>query len=132
MRWLSFVLLIALGGCSGSSKDTSLSPTVPSDYRQKVLLAVSEVFADPTNIKDAFISDPMQVPVDNVQRDAVCVRGNPRDLNTKQYLGSRELVAYFFGGGLNQLIPAQPGQCAKAPYKPFPELEKYCRGEKCL
>lgn len=132
MRWWPILVLTVVAGCTGSGQDKPLSPAVPPDYKQKVLLAIPEAFEDPTNIRDAAISDPTQVQVGGAQRDAVCVRGNPRDLNTRQYLGSRELVAYFFDGSLNQLIPAQPGQCAKAPYKPFPELEKYCRGEKCL
>ena len=40
--------------------------------------------------------------------------------------GSKDRIAYFFGGHLNQLIEASTEQCGNAAYKPFPELEKLC------
>jgi len=30
----------------------------------------------------------------------------------------------FYSGGINQFIDAEGGQCAAAPYQPFPELVK--------
>jgi hypothetical protein len=38
---------------------------------------------------------------------------------------------YFLGGQINQFVKTTPEQCKWAAYKPFPELEKICMGEKC-
>jgi hypothetical protein len=58
------------------------------------------------------------------------VRYNPRGLN-RTYAGNTERVAYFYGGQLNPLGEPSKGECAKAVYKPFPELEKICLATKC-
>jgi hypothetical protein len=42
-----------------------------------------------------------------------------------------ERIGYFYGGHLNQLVPADNGECAKAAYKPFPELDQVCLGRGC-
>ena len=42
------------------------------------------------------------------------------------YTGSKDRIAYFYGGHLNQLVEATKEQCGNAAYKPFPELEKLC------
>ena len=64
------------------------------------------------------------------ERYTVCVRANSRD-PSQRYTGAKDRIAYFFGGHLNQLIDATKEQCGNAPYKPFPELEKVCLGQKC-
>ena len=63
-------------------------------------------------------------------RYTVCVRYNGRDVN-RQYMGSTDRIGIFYGGRLNQLIEPAKDQCARAPYKPFPELEKLCLAKKC-
>ncbi len=84
----------------------------------------------PTNVKDAFITDPALRAVGRGEHYSVCVRYNARN-GANQYVGSKDRVAYFFGGHLNQLIDATPEQCGKAAYKPFPELEKLCYVKAC-
>jgi hypothetical protein len=133
MRWyFTWLIVVVLAGCS-SSKDSAaiLSTGVPPDYKDQILLVVPKLFADPTNIKDAFVSIPFQIKIGNESRDVICLRGNPRIVRG-QYSGSRDMIVYFFNGQINQIVRATPEQCGHAPYKPFPELEKYCRGNKCL
>ena len=85
---------------------------------------------DPTNVRDAFITEPVLRSTGKDQRYVVCVRANARDIN-RNYTGSKDRIAYFFGGHLNQLVDATKEQCGNAAYKPFPELEKLCLGNKC-
>ena len=101
---------------------------LPPNYKQEILDTLTRTLVDPTNIRDAYISDPVLRPVGKDQRYTACVRYNARDAN-RQYEGSTDRIAYFFGGHLNQLVEASKEQCGKAAYKPFPELEKLCLGK---
>ena len=49
-----------------------------------------------------------------------------RAIASRNYAGSTDRIAYFYGGHLNQLVEATKEQCGNAAYKPFPELEKLC------
>jgi hypothetical protein len=129
---LCLVLMIGsvLAAC-GSGKMSLVEPNIPpTGFKREILDTLQGTLDDPTNVHDAFISDPVLTPVGTDQRYTACVRYNPRDLN-RTYAGNKERIAYFFGGHLNQLVEADKGQCAKAAYKPFPELEKLCFATKC-
>lgn len=122
---------IALAACTGS-KEVEPEPNVlPANYKQEILDTLMRVVEDPTNIKDAFVTDPMLMvaPGGHDPRYIVCVKYNPRV--GRQYAGSRERLATFFNGHLNQLVETGLEQCAKVAYKPFPELEKLCLAKKC-
>ena len=90
-----------------------------------------KALADPVNVRDAYMSDPVLTSTGKDQRYAACVRYNARDAG-RRYMGSTDRIAYFYGGHLNQLVEATPEQCGKAAYKPFPELEKLCFAVKCF
>lgn len=126
---------ISLGACSSfnfTKPPPPVAPNIfPSDYRNEILQTLSLKLTDPTNVRDAGISDPvLQQVSEQDQRYAVCVRFNARDVN-RQYTGDQERIAYFYGGHLNQLVPAANGQCKSAIYKPWLELEKNCQAKKC-
>ena len=128
--WFVPVLAVLLAACGGG-KEVVVEPNiVPTNYKQEILDTLRKTLDDPTNVHDAFLSDPVLTPVGNDQRYTACVRYNARNLD-RQYVGSKERIAYFYGGYLNQLIEADQGQCAHAAYKPFPELEKLCFATKC-
>ena len=129
--WLAMTTAVTLAACS-SSKEVPVDPNIfPANYKQEILGTLSTTLIDPTNIRNAFVSDPVLTTVDKDQRYAACVRFTPRDA-TRQYGPSVDRIAYFYGGHLNQLVPAAPEQCGKAAYKPFPELERLCKSEhKC-
>jgi hypothetical protein len=129
------IAAVALGACSGFSFSKAPPPPAPnifpSGYKEEILQTLSLKLTDPTNLRDAGISDPTLLQVsEQDQRYAVCVRFNARDIN-RQYTGEQERIAYFYGGHLNQLVPASNGQCKAAVYKPWPELEKNCQAKKC-
>ena len=123
-------LATALAACT-SSKTPAVDPNaVPANYKQEILDALEHTLGDPTNVRDAFISDPALTPIGKEQRYTACVRYNARDAS-RRYMGSTDRIAYFYGGHLNQLVEATKEQCGNAAYKPFPELEKLCLGQKC-
>lgn len=122
---------LALAACTGA-KEVEPEPNVlPANYRQEIIDTLTRVLDDPTNVKDAFVTDPMLMvaPGGRDPRYIVCIKYNPRV--GRQYAGSRERLATFFNGRLNQLVETGLEQCAKAAYKPFPELEKVCLARKC-
>jgi len=127
------VLAVGLIGCSGSgSKQPEENPNVfPADYKNEILLTMTNALEDPTNIRDAFVSEPVLRQAGKEERYVVCVRSDSRNAN-KQYTGSMDRIGYFYAGHLNQLIDATKEQCGNAAYKPFPELEKLCQAKKCV
>lgn len=122
---------LALGACSGDSKSTVDDPNIfPKDYQREMLSTLTNQLDDPTNVREAGITEPALRQAGKEQRYVVCVRYNARNVN-RHYMGVKERVGYFYGGTLNQFIEADQGQCAGAAYKPWPELEKYCLAQKC-
>lgn len=123
---------LALAACSGdSSKLDTVDPNIfPKDYQREILSTLTGLLDDPTNVRDAGITEPMLRPAGREPRYSVCVRSNSRNAN-RHYMGTKERIAYFYGGHLNQFIEADQGQCAGVAYKPWPELEKFCLAAKC-
>ena len=122
--------MLALAACS-TTKEKPVDPNLfPTNYKKEILNTMKTLLGDPTNVRDAFISDPVLTPVGKEQRFTVCVRSNSRDAE-HQYMGVKDRIAYFYAGALNQLVDAKPEQCANAAYKPFPELENICLTKKC-
>lgn len=122
---------VALAACA-APKEVEPEPNVlPANYKQEIIDTMMRTLDDPTNVKDAFITDPMLMvaPGGRNPRYIVCVKYNARA--GRQYIGSRERIGTFFNGHLNQLVEIGTEQCAKAAYKPFPELEKMCLAKKC-
>jgi hypothetical protein len=124
-------LTFALAACSGGGNkpEPDLAGVYPARFKDEILREIPEVVADPTNIRDAAISDPIVDPKAEVKVYSSCVRFNPRGAD-KQYLGVQYRRAYFYGGHLNQFVGVTPDTCASAQFKPFPELEKLCASTK--
>jgi hypothetical protein len=127
---LSTVVLV-LGNCSSSKKDEPEENVFPSSYKSEILVTMTTSLDDPTNVRGAYISEPVLQRAGNNERYVVCVRSDSRDAN-RLYTGSKDRIAIFYGGHLNQLVEATKEQCGNATYKPFPELEKLCQAKKCI
>ncbi len=131
------LILLALAptflGCASKEPPKVDENAFPTNYRKAVVATVmaTKLF-DPTNIREASISEPAikPVPGSTASRYMVCVRFNPRDM-TRQYMGLADYVGYFYAGDLTQLVKASGDQCAGMAYQPFPELEKICLSQKC-
>ncbi len=116
-------LLAPLAACAGGGKESS-PHVVPTDYKSEISGILIKSLLDPTNIREAAISDPAR---NGEGPFFVCVRYNARE--SGQYVGRKDQIAYFFDGRLNQIVDATPEQCGNAAYKPYPELEKLCRSD---
>jgi hypothetical protein len=121
-----------LAACSSSKKEPEENPNVfPADYKAEILTTMTASLDDPTNVRNAYISDPALRAAGRDERYVVCVRSESRNAN-KEYAGVKDRIAFFYGGHLNQLIEATKEQCGSAVYKPFPELEHLCQAKKCV
>lgn len=128
---LSGLVALALAACSSDSKKAEPDPNIlPTNYKQEIIDTLARELDDPTNVRDAYISEPVLRPAGKEQRYTVCVRANSRNLS-RHYTGAKDRIGYFYGGHLNQLVDATKEQCGNAAYKPFPELEKFCLANKC-
>lgn len=127
-------LTAALAACSSGDyfgKPKEVEPNIfPADYKKQITDTLTATLEDPTNVRGAFVTEPKLTQTGRDQRYTVCVRSDSRNAN-RQYKGSKDRIAYFYGGNLNQLVDATPEQCANAAYKPFPELETLCLAKKC-
>ncbi|MCK9918511.1 hypothetical protein MXD81_56255 [Microbacteriaceae bacterium K1510] len=136
MRSVVVLGLLAFGSllaaCSSDSSKAPEDPNVfPKDYQREILSTLTNQLEDPTNVREAAITEPVLRAAGREQRYTVCVRYNARNAS-RHYEGVKERVAYFYAGSLNQLIAADQGQCQGAAYKPWPELEKYCLAKSCV
>jgi hypothetical protein len=127
---LSASVLVLTACSSGPPKETEAN-IPPVNYKQEILRTLPNTLDDPTNLRDAAISEPVLSKVGAEQRYTLCLRLNARDAR-RTYMGPKDYVVYFFGGTVNQLVEAGAGQCANAAYKPFPEAEKLCFTNKCI
>lgn len=125
---------LAVAGCGANEylgKPKEPEPNiVPVNYKQEIIDTLQRTLGDPTNVRDAGITEPVLMPIGREPRYAVCVRENSRD-SAKRYTGVTTHIAIFYAGRLNQLVAATKDQCVNAAYKPFPELEKLCFSKEC-
>ena len=129
---LASALALALSACSSDKKELEENPNVfPADYKSEILTTMTSTLDNPTNVRNAYISDPILRAAGKDERYIVCVRSDSRNVNG-QYAGSKDRIAIFYAGHLNQLIDATKEQCGNAAYKPFPELEHLCQAKKCV
>lgn len=56
----------------------------------------------------------------------VCLRLNAKK-SDGQYAGTKQYLAVFVDGRLDQMIEAKPEDCAGVEYRPFPEAEALSR-----
>ena len=129
---LTVAVTAALAACSGMS-GTAQGPDpniFPTDWQNEVINTLSSTLDDPNGIRQASVTNPVLKAAGTEQRYVVCMRFDSRDINGR-YVGLEERIAYFYAGHINQLVKAEAGQCAAAPYRPWPELEKFCLAKKC-
>jgi hypothetical protein len=121
-------LLLTLCACRGSD-DKVQENILPANVKPDILEMLHGSLEDPTNIRDAAISEPVLKQVAGSTRYVVCMRFNARDARG-QYTG-RNLAAVYFSGRITQIIRSTDEQCGGVAYQPFPELQKLCREVVC-
>ncbi len=122
------ILVGTVGGCGGSGYWMSAGPkpiepdaVYPANYKSELLDFMRTFLADPTNVRDALISEPALTSFGTQNHYFVCIRYNARV--DGKYLGMTNKLATYYGGKINQFIDATTDQCGNAAYQPFPELE---------
>ena len=107
-----------LAGCAGDKKANDVDPNIfPAQYKQEIIDTLRARPHRSDQCARRLCHRAGLVPVGKDSRFAVCVRSNSRDYN-RNYPGSKDRIAYFFGGHLNQLIDATKEQCGNAAFKP--------------
>jgi hypothetical protein len=135
-RVASLVLLsafaVALGACSNDKPVFEQANVFPANYKAEVAQTLKALFQKNETIRvtGGMISAPVLQAVDKEQRYTACVHYTAHGIDSGD-IGNATRVAYFYGGHLNQLIPAVDDQCKNAAYVPFLELDKVCLGKGC-
>jgi hypothetical protein len=126
------VFILALAACSHDSDSVDQTNLFPTEFKQEIIATLRSLFIKNHTVRvtDAMISEPQLQLVDKDQRYTACVRYIAHGINPDE-IGAAIRIAYFYGGHLNQLIPATDDQCKNAAYKPFLELGKACIGKGC-
>ncbi len=124
------VLAVGLIGCSGSgSKQPEENPNVfPADYKNEILLTMTSTLDDPTNIRGAFISEPVLRQAGKEERYVVCVRSDSRNAN-KHYTGSKDRIGYFYAGHLNSADRCDQRAMRQCRLQAFPRTGKALPGQ---
>jgi hypothetical protein len=136
------LLVFALGiaGCSGQ-RDLFSRNTMPSDPKADILAFLRSYLNDPTNVREATLTQPSLQRVGGQDRYTVCVRFNARKSDGR-YAGLIDTAAVFNPSGrLDRFLDLTPDEtaadaalrtelgnvCKTATYQPFPELERLTR-----
>jgi len=116
------LLALAICGCAKPEKPKPIEANVsPPDFRTQVADQVRRQLV-PSNIKDAYIAEPVLKTSLPTPRYVACVRFNSTDSNGA-YKGNKSYAAYFYAGKITQVVDATVEQCDKAAFLPFPELQ---------
>jgi hypothetical protein len=138
MRRLALFLVLApaaaaLAGCAGvegpSAESIQAVHTFPASYKAEVLAYLRTFLNDPTNVHDAYISEPALTRVRGIERYVSCVRFDAKAASGR-YRGSRDHLASYYGGKLENFVELRQeasDQCRSADYRPFPELQQLGR-----
>jgi hypothetical protein len=132
---LLMLLLLPLGACAGGSgeemyfsrpRNADAAQPFPVNYRGELLAFLRTYLNDPTNVREASISEPIQRYVAGTRRYFLCVRYNARD-SAGRYSGVSDRAALYLDGRFDRLIEKSQDFCPAPTYAAFPELEKLTR-----
>jgi hypothetical protein len=134
MRVLVVLIAIALGGCAGaegpSSDSVRAARAVPANYKAELLAHLRTFLNDPTNVRNAYVSEPTLTRIQGADRYVTCLRFDAKN-SYGGYRGNKDYIATYFGGKLEYFVELRPETkdewCRSATYQPFPELEKLAR-----
>ena len=136
---LPLVLAVSLAACAGQRNPFETNPA-PQNYKAEILAFLRTYLNDPTNVREASLSQPSQQRVAGADRYVVCVRFNARKSDGK-YAGLINTAAVFSEGRLWSFVNLTPDEtaadaaqrkqlgevCEAETYQPFPELERLTR-----
>lgn len=133
---LLILLLLPLGACAGGSGEeiylsrsrsgADVAQPFPVNYRVELLAFMRTYLNDPTNVRQAAISEPVQRYIGGTRRYFLCVRYDARD-SSGRYTGVADRAALYLDGRFDRLIEKAQDFCPAQAYAPFPELERLTR-----
>jgi len=155
MRWLVIVLALVLGGCAPrevpSAATLQAERTYPANYKAEIMAYLRTFLNDPSNVRNAYVSEPTLIRLQGEDRYINCVRFEAKSGPGSRR--SRDHMAIYFGGKLEHFVDLRGGgraekeerdekdekeekdtrsggkddNCRSAAYQPFPELEHLTR-----
>ena len=137
---LTLFVVAAASGLAGCATDIEPSASelrarwdaqnvYPQGYRQDLLAFLRSYINDPTQIRDASVSQPQLRYIGPGDRYVACVRYNSRNSDGK-YQGSKDGAAVYVAGKLDRFFdtPRDVRElCKEVAFAPFPELERLTR-----
>jgi hypothetical protein len=142
MRCMVLAPAIVLGACSNyeamrdaAAYDEQANTVYPQNYKAEIVSFMRTYLNDPTQVRDAHISDPIVKTADSASRYIVCVRYNAKK-SGGQYAGRKDSVVTFRQGRLDRIIDSGRDPraaretrevCKDVAMKPFIELEQLTR-----
>jgi len=128
-RWHIVVFTVAIAFClvacstfgPHGSRDDPSATIYPDHYKAELLAFLQSYLNDPTNVREAQITDPVLRQVNSTDRYVVCLKYNAKNSDGR-YMGIKESIAVYLRGRFNQLVDATGDICKGATYQPFPEL----------
>ena len=140
LRCTVLVLAAGIAACAGQ-RDLFERNRPPADYKSDILAFLRTYLNDPTNVREASVSQPALQRFGGSERYLACVRFNARRTDGR-YAGLLNTAAVFnTSGKLDRFIDLTPDEtaadaaqrvqlgdvCKTAAYQPFPELERLTR-----
>jgi hypothetical protein len=134
-RLALLALLLPLCACAGGSgeelylsrpRNADAAQPFPANYRAELLAFMRTYLNDPTNVRQAAISEPVQRYVGGTRRYFLCVRYDARD-SSGRYTGVADRAALYLDGRFDRLIEKSQDFCPAPAYAAFPELERLTR-----
>jgi hypothetical protein len=131
---LLVMLLLPLAACAGgeeiylsrSRSGADAAQPFPANYRAELLSFMRTYLNDPTNVRQAAISEPVQRHIGGIRRYFLCVRYDARD-STGRYTGVADRAALYLDGRFDRLVEKSQDFCPAPAYAAFPELERLTR-----
>jgi hypothetical protein len=133
---LLLLLLLPLGACAGGSGEeiylsrsragTNVAQPFPANYRAELLAFMRTYLNNPTNVRQASISELVQRDIGGIRRYYLCVRYDARD-SSGSYTGVSDRAALYLDGRFDRLIERSQDFCPATAYAAFPELERLTR-----
>jgi hypothetical protein len=129
MRGSMLIAMLLLSGCAAVTQRAETEARVniePTNYKADIIAFLRTYLNDPSQIREAGVSEPMIKTVGTDNRYVVCLRYNAKNTQGK-YPGARDRLAVFLSGRFDRIVENAREQCKDVALAPFPELEKLAR-----
>ena len=134
MRRLLLLLPLLIAGCSSEwsyrqEASREAHSVFPQNYRTEIVALMRTYLNDPTGVRDAYVSVPVQRTIEGIDRYSSCIRYTAKK-GGGQYAPSRDSLVLFRSGRLDRIVDTEMVarvQCKDAAYVPFPELQQMTR-----